>query len=407
LALHKLDHNVLFLDDHSKKLRGPIFERKLNTEDDILKKRLSRGVVDLNESTLISQPQKKITLGRKCFYWYNEFLMSSNPKAHIQQLENNKSGLLVRSPAVTKYFEKNKPLTPFCLLPTGIDEKYFKAGNTKEVEKKKNFNFLCTASYGFEEEGLDFLIDSFLEEFADNKNVFLTIKIPESKNKFSLYPGNKAMESNEVLYFKSVTKTLEDRINSYIREKKEKFRINDSKIVVLIKNFKMTEYKSFLLTSDCFIKMPRVFGFDNEVLEALVLGRLTIYPRNIFPRDILSKCNGVYPLKSTSLPLGKSTLTPINLETILCLCNHYSIKNIRNSMRSAFNKKSLSVDETKKNRLYIFKNYSWENAAKKVLEFEKAENSDLKKYKSMKFIPDIPRLKNLNLMEFKNRKSSF
>ncbi len=63
---------------------------------------------------------------------------------------------------------------PICVFPFGVD---FNAYSTKErLFDSKTFNFLCIANWDFRK-GLETLIPAFLEEFQNNKNVKLILKV--------------------------------------------------------------------------------------------------------------------------------------------------------------------------------------------------------------------------------------
>ena len=227
------------------------------------------------------------------------------------------------------------------VVPHGISYDDFNNndGKCKDIDDNY-FNFL-NISIPHYRKNLDLLVLAYYLEFQGNKNVCLNIKTTIKNPKYYF-------EFNFLDKLKDIQRSLPG--------------IDLPKINILT-----SKYKSMVPlynSADCYISTTSFEGFGMTFLEAMFSGLLVIGPHQTGQRDFLNintslEIKGKFKDSPKEYQYWKSS---INSKTFFP-----DIDSIRKQMRLAYENRFV---EKRKNAFSDSTKYTWDNAAKKILELK-------------------------------------
>lgn len=206
-------------------------------------------------------------------------------------------------------------------------------------EEVRSFVFLYTLGFDYRK-GLDLLIESYCEEFTDQEDVSLVLKIYQWNNYYE----------------------IEQIIHSYIPSKK-----NNPHIYVILQTFHRKQLLSLYSSSTCFVSLDRGNGWGMPQMEMMAMGKPVITinwgggtefmtEENAFLIEPEKELEGVHPiLQSTRSQYYLGHRWPV-----------IKMENVRKTLRDAFSNKDKREQLAKKAKEKIQKNYTIDVVAEKI-----------------------------------------
>jgi glycosyltransferase involved in cell wall biosynthesis len=265
------------------------------------------------------------------------------------EMLNQVDKIFVPSKATKNLFNYNGVTLPKIeVIPYGVNELYV----PKQIEKKEDdaFVFLSVNSWTGQmndRKGTDLLIKAFDEEFSGNDNVKLLLKI-------STFWDPKPEQ-----YYR-------DAINLILGHENENIMIN----TVYVPEENLVSYYQM---ADCFVSPTRSEAFGLTILNAMACGLPVIVTKdnNSGYMDFCKGKDSVLFIKADKMEqadmrfFAKGNLQPIP-----------ELDSLKEQMKIAYNEsRGVTISRLKENALknseQIRKDYTWQNTAKKIMEFIK------------------------------------
>ena len=231
------------------------------------------------------------------------------------------------------------------VIPHGINLNDFDNKDVYKLNTNKSFKFL-NISIPHHRKNIDLLLTAYYDEFSKEDDVCLVLK-------------TKFLGENHKYY------SFEVNVKKLIHDVQSKFsNRNDLPQVEIISN-RIDNIIPLYNACDALVSATSSEGFGLPLLEALAAGLLVIAPNCSGQLDFLNKNNSllidVKKIAATnkyqywSQTEGASTFLP-------------EIDDLKVKMRTAYDNKDKLISQHSEERKFIINKFTWENAAKKILE---------------------------------------
>jgi glycosyltransferase involved in cell wall biosynthesis len=228
------------------------------------------------------------------------------------------------------------------VVPHGIFIDDYKDKSTlKDITKFNKFTFL-NISIPHYRKNIASLVEAYYSEFKESDGVNLVLKTSLKKPK---------------LYF-------ECDVQSEIQRVQKKFDINNlPQITVVVEKY--PSIVPVLNSCHAVVSASSSEGFGMPLLEGMAAEKLVISPNCTGQLDFLNKENSIlYDAKEVSAPDNYQYWRP-HKDAKIYMPN---IEALAFSMRNAYENYDSIQDSQKAHRLNTVREFSWENAAKKIVE---------------------------------------
>ena len=230
------------------------------------------------------------------------------------------------------------------VVPHGIrPNDFLNKRRVKNIKTKKRFKFL-NVSIPHYRKNIGLVLDAYYSEFSDQDDVCLIIKTSLSKPKYKF----ECDVMREILKVQKRHRKIK-RFLPQVEVIKKKY---DSIIPL---------YNS----CDCLVSASSSEGFGLPLLEGMAAGMLVVAPHVTGQADFLNTRNS---LKVDALEVDASERYQYWRPSPGAKTFMPEIDSLRHSMRMAYEKRSDLLSEFKPEIQNTLKTFTWENAAKKILE---------------------------------------
>ena len=248
--------------------------------------------------------------------------------------------MFVPSNAVKNLFKWNGVIVPMKVIPYGVNPEIYKPLPTT---KDKEFIFLSINSWTLKEKdrkGIDVLIKAFDEEFKEEENVKLLLKVSTFWRKTDL-PTTIAI------------------IRKMLGHDNKNILVNTD----YVPEKKLVE---FYQKSDCFVMPTRGEGFGLTALNSLATGLPLIITKdkNSGHMDFCKDLDSVLWIDIEGMEQADPEFyTEGNMQPLI------DKESLKKQMRYAYENRDKLREKAIKNSETIRKKYTWEETAKKIIEF--------------------------------------
>lgn len=301
----------------------------------------SKGLEDLNHPINVGEDTRTIFAdypntwregyGKLFGFFLHEG--TKTPPGWVEKIQMSVEKFFVPSKATKNLFRWSGLKTPIEVIPYGVNEIY----KPKIIERDENFIFLSVNSWTGrigDRKGTDLLIKAFNEEFGDDPNVILVLKIS-------------TFWSNPIDYLRCIHEIL-----GYI----------PSNIIVNSEYMPEEKLIEVYQKADCFVSPTRGEAFGLTILNAKACGLPVIVTRDMNSGH-MDFCQDDSTLFIDTLGAAQGDpefYCPGNYQPIV------SIDSLKKQMRYAFeNKNNLSVSAFK-NSEKIKEKFTWKKTAEKL-----------------------------------------
>ena len=313
--------------------------------DEELKSLTKKERVDDITIGILTPPYGRIVLGdnTKKYVQYVVWEGDKIPKYWIEYLLDERVDMIFVPSQHTKQaidntceslFIRDKIIKKLRIVPHGVDLSLFKP---TEVKRDSKFTFVCNKGWrgtDWDRGGVQYLLKAFTEEFKKNEPVQLLLKL----NPAYLHP--------------SQLKPVLDSLNLPQDRAEIKAIINDIPYNKLYEIYNM---------ADVFVCCSRTEAFNLPGLEAMACGLPNIQTDFGGQIDYLNTSN------SFIIPIETKEFSPdISYEGVKW--GTPTIEAIRKVLREVYNNKE-KIKEKGKQSLIDVQNWTWDNSAKKALQF--------------------------------------
>jgi len=257
---------------------------------------------------------------------------------------NKAEKVIVPSIATKNLFKWNNVITPIIIVPYGINpEIYYPRVPKEDKESSSEFTFLSVNSWTLKEndrKGTDLLIKAFDEEFKNDKNVKLMLKISTFWKKIEL--GEAAIAIKNILGHDNANILIN---TDYLPEEKLAELYRDA--------------------ADCFVMPTHGEAFGLTALNAMACGLPIIITKDK-NSGYMDFCKGKDSVLWIDAPkMEQADLTffaPGNLQPVP------DLESLKKQMRYAYENIKDLKDKAIKNSEDIRLNWTWTESAKKFIE---------------------------------------
>jgi hypothetical protein len=255
---------------------------------------------------------------------------------HLNRVEK----LFVPSIATRNLFKWNDVKVPMEVISYGVDENLYKPD---DVEKAPNFVFLSVNSWTGEpgdRKGTDLLIKAFDEEFKEEKDVRLLLKISSFWQKGIDYMS---------------------AIHNILGHTNDKIMFNDAYVPE-------EELATYYQKADCFVAPTKGESFGLTIANALACGLPVIVTKdkNSGQMDYCQGRESVLWIDTDGVEQG-----PPRFYIEGNMLAKIDFESLKKQMRYAYEHKKELKEKALKDSEFIRKNLTWDQTAKKILKFLK------------------------------------
>lgn len=256
---------------------------------------------------------------------------------------NKLSKIFVPSKATKNLMRWNGIVIPIKVISYGVNELY------KPVEKnaKSDFIFLSVNSWTGElndRKGTDVLVKAFYEEFKNESNVKLCVKV-------STFWQNRPKDF------------YANRILQIVGEPTDQIMVNED---YLPESFVAELYQQ----ADCFVAPTKGESFGLTILNAKASGLPVVVTKdkNSGHMDFCNDDSTVFIQPSGMAQADPKFFVEGNMQPVI------TVEELRKSLREAYNNRETLSKNALKRAKEVSEEYSWDNTAKKIIEFMKEDS---------------------------------
>lgn len=259
------------------------------------------------------------------------------------QLINQMDKIFVPSKATMNMMRWNGVNKPIKVIPHGVNDLYYPV----EKPQKSDYIFLSVNSWSGElndRKGTDVLVKAFFEEFKDEPNVKLWLKV-------STFWQNRPKD----FYAK--------RILEIVGEQTEQILVNEE----YLPEENIAELYQW---ADCFVSPTKGEAFGLTILNAKASGLPTVVTKdkNSGHMDFCERGGNVWINPSGMAQADRRFFAEGNMQPVI------SVEEVRKSLREALTKREELSRLALKDAEQVKEDYSWKNTAQMIVDYVKEDS---------------------------------
>jgi glycosyltransferase involved in cell wall biosynthesis len=239
---------------------------------------------------------------------------------------------------------------PVKIIPHYIDPELINPDAAPmKIKNKRGFTFAYNADLSFRK-GLHYLLPAFCEEFKEDEDVSLLLKLTMSDTSSAIAPN----------IVESLNRLM---LGANVLEKPR------APILLMVQYLDYSKLSSFYSSIDCYVAPYMGEGFCYPIAEAMLCNKPIIASRCAAPIDYLdNSCSWLVNLdaKNPTIPITDPWQLKIDPKYEGQSLYHIDVKDLRKKMREAFDNRELTTSKASKAREKIV-NYTNINRLSEIL----------------------------------------